>query len=346
MFKNKDGRVRSGWKVALMMIAFYVSLAMAVVGSSIVIYIIASSRYGIENTQKYEAEVARIADSPLFNNLLMVLMELFIIFVPIIAWRFFIKRPLSNMGLTPFKKNYKDLIVGLLFGIASITIVFLALIVSDSADVISLKPHFSYNQLIYLGIYILVGFGEEIFGRGYIMSALRQSKNIPLVVIISAIIFALMHSGNSGIGILPYINLALVGILFAYMYLRSGNIWMPIGYHITWNYFQGYVYGFKVSGTDVEGIISTEITKGNILNGGDFGPEGGLFVTGVILVGFIFVWCYYKKSDFDFLASEPPAEAKVPYQYSQPLQYQDQIYQSYQQDQLKQSNQNERDKTE
>jgi membrane protease YdiL (CAAX protease family) len=113
-----------------------------------------------------------------------------------------------------------------------------------------------------------------------------------------------MHSSNSGIGMLPYINLILAGILFAYMYLKSGNLWMCIGYHITWNYFQGYVYGFKVSGMKTYGILSTSYHSGNILNGGAFGPEGGLFVTAVMLAGLLFVWYYYRNHNYDFIASE------------------------------------------
>ena len=80
---------------------------------------------------------------------------------------------------------------------------------------------------------------------------------------------------------------------------------MPIGYHITWNYFQGNVFGFKVSGTEVEGMLSTTYSQDNIWNGGAFGPEGGLFVTAIILIGFIVVKLYYKNKKFDFLSMDP-----------------------------------------
>jgi hypothetical protein len=91
-------------------------------------------------------------------------------------------------------------------------------------------------------------------------------------------------------------------VFTAYIYIRSGNIWMCIGYHITWNYFQGYVFGFKVSGTNSQGMLTTVFPKNSILNGGAFGPEGGLFVTIVILLGILFVKLYYKNSQFDFMA--------------------------------------------
>jgi membrane protease YdiL (CAAX protease family) len=150
----------------------------------------------------------------------------------------------------------------------------------------------------------MVGIAEEVLGRGYMMSVLRQTKSMPIIVSVSGAIFSLIHMGNSGFDMIPFINIVLVGMLFAYMYLKSGNIWMPIGYHITWNYFQGNVYGFLVSGLETQGIITTELSKYNIINGGDFGPEGGLVVTATILMGFIFVKGYYQKKSFNFLEME------------------------------------------
>lgn len=103
-------------------------------------------------------------------------------------------------------------------------------------------------------------------------------------------------------GILPFVNIILIGVLFAYMYLLSGNIWMCIGYHITWNYFQGNIFGFLVSGTSSRGLLTTVIEKDTIINGGAFGPEGGLVVTFIILLGFIFVKSFYKGKSYTFLS--------------------------------------------
>lgn len=304
MFKNKEGKVRSGWKVTGMLAAFYFSnlvLGIIIALLSCVYYIPKILSDGGINLQ-------RLTDMMKSNSLIytasMFGQELLTIILPVLAWKFLIKRPLSNMGLTSLKKDYKELFAGLLFGIVSMTAVFLLIIATGNAKVDSWTPHFTWDQLLYAVVFIFVGFAEEILVRGYIMSSLRQMRNVPAAVIISAVIFALLHSSNSGIGILPYINLALVGILFAYIYLKSGNLWMCIGFHITWNYFQGYVYGFKVSGLESNGILSTQYSSDNFLNGGAFGPEGGLFVTIVILFGFLFVKYYYRNSKFDFIASE------------------------------------------
>jgi membrane protease YdiL (CAAX protease family) len=308
MFKNKDGKVRSGWKIAAIMgstfgIITLISFLMGIILSGI-LFISGNLSYGPDSIVNY-TELGKLVMSKI-ALVGMFLQEIIMIVTPIIAWRFVMKRKLPEMGLTSLRANYRELISGLIFGAASISIVFAAIVLTGNASVVSWKPNFHINQLIYLVLFILVGLAEEILGRGFIMSVLRQTRSIPAILIISSVIFALMHSSNPGIGIVPYINLALVGALFAYMYIKSNNLWMCIGYHITWNYFQGFVYGFKVSGMNSTGILTTTYQSNNILNGGAFGPEGGLFVTAVILLGFLVVKYYYRNAKKDFFAMDPP----------------------------------------
>ena len=80
---------------------------------------------------------------------------------------------------------------------------------------------------------------------------------------------------------------------------------MPIGYHITWNYVQGSVFGMGVSGMSPGGLITMEYTEMNLLTDPAFGPEGGLLVTAIVLLGFVPVWLYYRKKQFDFFSLDP-----------------------------------------
>ncbi len=304
MFKNRNGQLRSGWKITIMML---ITIVLVMI-SGVIVYMIQAIRSISQSTVDGSVNMDKLTNlikSDYTSQMItMGLQEILFILVPLIIWRFFIKRPLSNMGLTSIKKNYKDLIVGLLFGIVSISFVFVLLILTGNAIVATWAPSFSVEQLIYIPIFISVGFAEEIFTRGYIMSTLRQTQSATVAVLVSSVIFALMHGMSTGVSPLAYLNLALVGILFALMYLKSGNIWMCIGYHITWNYFQGNIYGFKVSGETTKGILTTDYPGNNLFNGGAFGPEGGLFVTVIILLGVFFVLRYYRNCSFDFIASD------------------------------------------
>ncbi len=314
MFKNKEGKVRSGWKIVIVLVITLAATTIitGIIGGIVGAMLAASgdmivrSLTDITYTERGEHILGIV------NTVAMFLQELIFIITPIIAWKLIMKRKLSDMGFPALKSHSAEFMIGLAIGIVSISAVFAALVLTGEAKVETWTPRFVSSQLVYVFVFISVGFAEEIFGRGYIMSVLRQTKSKPVIIIVSAVIFALLHAGNPGVGPLPYINLALFGVFTAYIYIRSGNIWMCIGYHITWNYFQGYVFGFKVSGTNSQGMLTTAFPKDSILNGGAFGPEGGLFVTVIILLGILFVKFYYKNSQFDFMTVDQPAELPQP----------------------------------
>src|SRR5699024_5798531 len=92
------------------------------------------------------------------------------------------------------------------------------------------------------------------------------------------------------------VNIILVGFLFAYMFEVTKSLMLPIGFHITWNFFQGSVYGFSVSGIPPHGLFEIHIDDGNSLfTGGTFGIEGGLMATIFIVVSFYLTQLYTKK---------------------------------------------------
>lgn len=130
---------------------------------------------------------------------------------------------------------------------------------------------------------------------------LRRVGNLPFIVLVPSFIFGLIHLGNNGVTFFSVCNIILAGLLFSYMYIRSGNIWMCIGYHFTWNSFQGLVFGMPVSGINVTGMITTHFTANNFITGGIFGIEGGILTTLVTLLGFLFVKYYYRNSTYDFI---------------------------------------------
>ena len=308
MFKNKEGKVRSGWKILLTMLVVlgFIFAITLVIQIPLIVYLSKTGDYVVET--RYATERGNKILS-YYSIVSMFIQEILMILIPIISWTKIEKRPIAEMGLKPVGKHKKEAIIGLLFGFVSISLVFVGIVVSGNVVVTSWKPHFSLGMILWFVMFIFVGFAEEIWGRGYIMAVLRQTKSKVAVVIISAVIFALIHSGNSGIDVLPYINLMLVGVLFAYMFIKSGNIWMSIGYHITWNFFQGF-YGFPVSGNGTPSLIQMQYKDNTIWNGGVFGPEGGLFVTFAIVLGVIFVHYYYRKSKYEFLDIAPIEDVK------------------------------------
>ena len=87
-------------------------------------------------------------------------------------------------------------------------------------------------------------------------------------------------------------NIILAGILLGLLALKSGHLWLGIGFHISWNFFQGCVFGFGVSGISTPSVAVTELTGSPLLNGGAFGPEGSIVSTVVLLAAIAAtLWC-------------------------------------------------------
>lgn len=292
IFINKDSQLRSGWKILSVFATIFISFIIL----SIILGIIIQIALNGAGSKSIQNELLKSEWATLFN---VIIMDGFFILIPIIFWKLLDKKPVRNMGLINFKEGYKDFIFGLAFGAVSITIVFAILLNFGGIALINnfSKPNITISILTGLIMFIIVGFAEEIFNRGYCMTVLNQTKNKWFVVIVSSMIFSALHAGNANVKPLAFINIFLVGVLFAYMFLKSSNIWMPIGYHITWNYFQGNIWGFQVSGGETKGLYQTKILQENILNGGLFGPEGGLIVTFILLLSFIVVKEYYKNKN-------------------------------------------------
>lgn len=235
-------------------------------------------------------------NSALFK-IIMQILQIPVIFIPLIAWKRINKRPLELIGFS-HKKCLSALIGGLLFGAIAITIVLLLLLATNNISFSGnlLHPHWTADAIIGFTSCILTGFGEEIFFRGYCIGIFSQSRNQLIAVVISAVLFSVAHGSNPNVTFLFFINVVLVGLLFSYMLLKSSSIWLPIGFHIMWNYFEGYVWGFPVSGLSIHGLYQTKIIQSNLLNGGSAGPEGGLMVTFILLLGFLFIKLICRNS--------------------------------------------------
>jgi membrane protease YdiL (CAAX protease family) len=296
IFTNKNSQVRSGFKIASTFGSYFIIniIISMIIGISLAIIAISTKKVAVPDLEKYLNDLTTTNTGFIIS--LGIIQCICMIVAVWLFWKIFDKEPIREIGLINIKKGYKDLFKGLLFGTVSMSLVFIILLASKN---ISLKaplssPNFNTSLLAWLVMFILVGINEEMFSRGYCMTVLKQTGNKWVVVIVSSIIFSVMHSLNPSMSIISYLNLFLYALLAAYMFLKSKNLWLPIGYHIMWNYFQGNIFGFEVSGLATESLYKLNTPAKNIITGGAFGPEGGIVVTFIIMVGFIYMWKIYK----------------------------------------------------
>jgi membrane protease YdiL (CAAX protease family) len=134
-------------------------------------------------------------------------------------------------------------------------------------------------------LFLLIGWQEELLARGYWLSNLGDGLNLRWGVLLSSALFALAHSANPNVSWEAILGLFLGGLLLAYGYLRTHQLWLPIGLHLGWNFFEGTVFGFPVSGMVFFQLLHVRVSGPAILTGGGFGPEAGLAQLPGLLLG-------------------------------------------------------------
>jgi len=155
--------------------------------------------------------------------------------------------------------------------------------------------------------FICVGIYEEMLMRGYILRNLSEGLNmrwikpvtaVILSTLVTSILFSVLHLVNPGANLMSFLNIFLAGAFLSLGFILTGELAIPIGLHIAWNFFQGAVFGFPVSGVaSINPLISIEQLNNGWMTGGYFGPEaGGIGILAMLLgTGLILTWVKKTK---------------------------------------------------
>lgn len=207
--------------------------------------------------------------------------------VVILFCRLIQKRKPDTLGFVKAGMG-KEYLVGIVVGFVMFSSAVLICVVTGAIKIEGVSETFSIGMFIlFLLGFMLQGMAEEVLCRGYVMVSIARRYSMWTAVISNAVIFAALHLLNSGISVLAFINLVLFGVFASLYFIKRGNIWGIGAVHSVWNLVQGNFWGLRVSGmvTECSVLRSTMVEGRDILNGGAFGPEGGLGVSVVLLVG-------------------------------------------------------------
>jgi membrane protease YdiL (CAAX protease family) len=247
-----------------------------------------------------------------------------------LAGRFLDHRPFSGFGLRLKDRDWwLDLGFGLFLGSLLMTGIFLVeleagwiRVTGTFQTVGRVNAPFFLVVLAPAALFSCVGIYEELIFRGYQLRNMAEGLNFPdvgprgaiiLAWVISSSLFGLLHLANPGATAVSTVNIAFAGLLLGAGYILTGRLAISIGLHITWNFFQGNVFGFPVSGLGPVGATFISIEQGGppLWTGGAFGPEAGLLDIVAAVIGglLILLWVRARSGKVALQTSiaEPPS---------------------------------------
>lgn len=212
--------------------------------------------------------------------------------VLILRWR---NLPLSLLGLS-LKGRGKDLLAGAGVAVLLYAVGFGLSLLMGMVEVADVQwmPRDLLGALMF---FLLVAVTEEVMLRGFVLGRmLSEGMNRFVALLLSSALFSAMHLFNPNFAFLPFVNILLAGCLLGASFLYTRNLCFPIVLHWFWNWLQGPVLGYEVSGTDCGQTLLTLRLKGSdLLTGGSFGFEGSLLCTVLLVVGTLAIVGYYER---------------------------------------------------
>ena len=210
----------------------------------------------------------------------------------LLVWHFVDRRPVRQLGLdrtgAPRRWLRGALVAALMMGF----IVLAWYTVLDSATWDINPDGLRATVVLVSGLlgFAIQGPAEEILFRGYILENLQAQWGVRWAVVVSAVAFGLFHALNPAFGPLPFVNLVVFGAAAALYKLRvdDGQLWGVFGIHTLWNWLQQVVFGLPNSGVaslsdNAVFSVTPNLSLPDAITGGQFGPEGTLAATLVLL---------------------------------------------------------------
>ena len=192
-------------------------------------------------------------------------------------------RTIADYGL-PWRQMFRaQFWQGVVLGFAAITGLLLIMRIAGVFYFGSVALHGANVwkwAIVYGLVFILVALREEFRARGYGLFTLSSGIGFWPAAIVSAAYFGYSHHGNSGEDWIGLFNAAAFGLVACFLLRRTGNLWMPIGLHMAFDWGETYFYGVADSGQTLPGHLLNSSSSGPAwLSGGTVGPEGSVLCT-------------------------------------------------------------------
>jgi CAAX protease family protein len=227
----------------------------------------------------------------------------------VIALRIYERGQLADIGLGWTAASRRNLLIGAAGGAGAAAIILAIPILVRAAELVRVPNEpFQWPNLLFVTLLLLFGaVGEEMLFRGYAFQILVHAIGPFATILPMAVLFGLAHSPNGNFTWLALLNTFLWGVIFGYAFIRSGDLWLPIGLHFGWNFILP-LFGANLSGFTM-GVtgFSVQWKIGDLWSGGAYGPEGGLLTSAIVVALFFFLQRAPIVHQDAFLLKERPS---------------------------------------
>jgi hypothetical protein len=215
------------------------------------------------------------------------------IFATWLALRIYEDIPVFAVGLWWNRSSIQNLSLGMLGGLGAAVAALVPPLLTGAAHISVVSHSTDYGAVLLAAAGVAAGsVGEELFFRGYGFQILLANLGPWATIVPVGLLFGWMHNANPGAGPLSLINTAGFGILFGYAFLRSRDLWLPIGLHIGWN-FALPLFGANLSGfTIFNEVTGHEMVwrAGVLWSGGGYGPEASILTSAALIPLAVYIW--------------------------------------------------------
>lgn len=214
------------------------------------------------------------------------------------------RRRFAELGLALDRRWWLDAGVGVVIGVALMSAIFAIELGAGWVAIRAYATGVGAGQSFALGLsaallmFVCVAFYEELVSRGYHLRNMAEGLAgigagpagrylvAGLAIIGSSAVFGLLHASNANATALSTFNVGLAGVMLAASVIWTGQLGLAMGLHLSWNFCQGNLYGFPVSGSDAGAqLIALDQLGDPLVTGGAFGPEAGLLGVAAMIAG-------------------------------------------------------------
>jgi membrane protease YdiL (CAAX protease family) len=243
------------------------------------------------------------------------------VFANVLSLSIFGPRPLTDIGFPWNSGMVRNAALGLAGGVGSAVVVLCAPLLLHMATINpNPDPGSNWRTLLFTPFLLLCGaLGEELFFHGFGFQLLLRAFGTYATVLPVGVLFGFLHSSNPHFSNMGLANTAGFGILFGLAFLRSHDLWLPIGLHFGWN-FTLPLFGVNLSGLTMRPTGIEIVWKaGPLWSGGEYGPEASILTSGVLILLLIYILKIPVQRQYAPLCDSPSADALPPSPPSTPL---------------------------